>query len=168
MTTALRAGAPQEAAPADTQTDRSGISTRRIVLSSVAVAALIAGAAWYVAHRGLESTDDAQVDGEVVAVPARLGGIVARVHFIENQRVKAGELLAELEDAPVKAKLAQAEATLAAASATAEAMDAEVQVAAANAVGNKSVAEAGLRTASVGVTSFSDQIAEGEADVRSA
>ena len=138
------------------------------MLGSVALVAALAGGAWYVTHRGLENTDDAQVDGDVVAVPARIGGIVSHVHFIENQKVKAGDLLAELEDAPVRAKLAQAEAELASAIATAQAMDAEVQVAEANAVGNKSVAEAGLRSASVGVSSYSDQIHDAEAAVKTA
>ncbi|MGH7635258.1 MAG: HlyD family secretion protein, partial [Gemmatimonadaceae bacterium] len=82
--------------------------------------------------------------------------------------VKAGDVLATLDDAAPTAKLAEAEASLAAAKATAEAMDAEVQVADANAVGNKSVAEAGLRTAAVGVTSFADQIQAGEAEVKTA
>jgi membrane fusion protein (multidrug efflux system) len=97
-----------------------------------------------------------------------MGGIVSHVLFTENQRVKTGDLLAELDDAPARAKLAQAEARVASAIATAQAMDAEVQVAGVNAVGNKSVAEAGLRSASVGVTSFADQIREGEALVKSA
>ena len=91
---------------------------------------------WYVTHHGRENTDDAQVDGEVVAIPARLSATVTKVHFIDNQPVKAGDLLVELDDAPAKAKLAEAEASLAAAIASSEAMDAEIPVSEANAVGN--------------------------------
>ena len=167
MTTVARAGLEQEA-PAQAVKPARPASRSRTVVAVFALVAASGGTGWYVAHRGLETTDDAQVDGEVVAVPARLGGTITRAHFVENQHVKAGDLLAELDDAPATAKLAEAEATFAAAKATAEAMDAEVQVADANAVGNKSVAEAGLRTASVGVTSYSDQIQEGEADVKTA
>jgi membrane fusion protein (multidrug efflux system) len=167
MTSAARTGLPEqsttEAAPAERPASR-----QRLVLGAVAAIGLVVGTSWYVTHRGLESTDDAQVDGDVVAVPARMGGVIQHVHFIENQQIKAGDLLVELEDAPTRARFAEAEAGLASAIATADAMDAEVLVAEANAVGNKSVAEAGLRSASVGVTSFDDQIREGEASVKSA
>lgn len=168
MSTATRAGLDAEPAAATLQPERDGTSRRKLVLGAVAMLAVVGASGWYVTHRGFQSTDDAQVDGEVVAVPARLSATVTHVRFAENQQVKAGDLLAELDDAPAKAKLAQAEAMLAAARATADAMDAEVQVAEANAVGNKTVAEAGLHSAAVGVTSFSDQIQEGEAQVRSA
>jgi membrane fusion protein (multidrug efflux system) len=169
MTTAARTGLDTSAAgEVQAQAPARPASRRRFILMAVALVAATAGGTWYVTHRGLESTDDAQVDGEVVAVPARLGGIITRVNFVENQHVKAGDLLAELDDAQAKAKLAQAEAMLAAALATADASDAEVQIAEANAVGNKSVAEAGLQTAAVGVTSFADQIKEGEAQVHTA
>lgn len=168
MTSVARTGLPEESTPTPVAAEAPSISRRKVGLGVGALVVALAGGGWVVAHRGLENTDDAQVDGDVVAVPARIGGIVAHVHFTENQRVKAGDLLAELEDAPVRARLAQAEANVASALATADAMDAEVQVAEANAVGNKSVAEAGLRTASVGVSSFADQIREGEASVKAA
>jgi membrane fusion protein (multidrug efflux system) len=168
MTSVARTGLPEESTPAAVAVETPAVSRKKLVIGAVALGAAIAGTAWFLAHRGFENTDDAQVDGDVVAVPARIGGIVSHVLFTENQRVKAGDLLAELDDAPARARLAQAEANVASAIATAQAMDAEVLVAEANAVGNKSVAEAGLRTASVGVTSFADQIREGEASVKSA
>jgi membrane fusion protein (multidrug efflux system) len=82
--------------------------------------------------------------------------------------VKAGQLLAELDDAPQKARLAQAEANLAVAAAQADAADADARVTATNAVGTKSVAEASLQTAAVGATGTNEQIREAEAQVRSA
>jgi membrane fusion protein (multidrug efflux system) len=168
MTSAARTGLPEETTTQGTPVAaRPAVSRQKIVVGAAALIAATVGAIWYVTHRGLENTDDAQVDGDVVAVPARLGGIVSHVRFIENQRVKTGDLLAELEDAPVRAKLAEAEASLSQATATAAAMDAEVLVAEANAVGNKSVAEAGLRSAAVGVTSYDDQIRDAESAVKS-
>ncbi len=168
MTTVARAGIEPES-PAQSQKQPVKAASRgRTVAAVAAVVVAIGGSSWYLLHRGLESTDDAQVDADVVAVPARITGIVSKIDFVENQRVKAGDLLAELDAAPATAKLAEAEANYASAKATADAMDAEVQVAQANAVGNKSVAEAGLQTAAVGVTSFSDQIQEAEADVKTA
>jgi membrane fusion protein (multidrug efflux system) len=91
-----------------------------------------------------------------------------RVLFAENDSVKEGQLLALLDDAPQKARLAQAEATLAVAMAQADAADADARVSTTNAIGSKSVAEATLQSASVGVSGTTEQIREAEAQVRSA
>jgi len=131
-------------------------------------AAVAAGTGIYASTLGHESTDDAQVDAEVVAVPAKTSGTVSKLLFTENQNVKAGDLLAELDDDAPKAKLVQAEANLKAALAAAEAADADADVAATNATGNKAAADASLRTASAGAASASDQIREAEAAIRSA
>ncbi len=143
-------------------------SKRPLVLLLIGALAGGGGLAWYVTHRGLEGTDNAQVDADVIAVPARQGGIVAKVLFVENQQVKAGDLLAELDDAPPKAKLAQAEANLLAAEAAVDASEADTQVVETNAVGNKSVAEASLQTASTGAATTADQIREAEVQIQSA
>src|SRR3954466_11310104 len=122
MTTA--ADAPAPAAP---NTSVDAIASTRpkrgpIVAGVVALGALVGGAI-YIARLGIETTDNAQVDAEVVSVPARAGGVVQKVLFTENQHVKAGDELAELDEAPAKARLAEAEAQLLAAEASAEAAD---------------------------------------------
>ncbi|UQA57203.1 HlyD family secretion protein [Polyangium aurulentum] len=136
-----------------------------IVVAGALVAAVVGGYWW--TQRSVESTDNAQVDGEVIAVPARTGGTIAQVLFNENQQVKAGDTLAVLDDEIAKAKLAQAEANLEAAEATAEAAEADARLAEINALGNKSVAEASLQTAQGGVVSAADQLKEAEASVKS-
>lgn len=167
MTTAAPTVPGDGGVTATSQTTKPA-SRKKILLVGGVLAAAIGTTGWIVAHRGLESTDDAQTDADVVAVPARTGGTINKTYFSDNQRVKAGELLAEIDEAPATAKLAEAEAALAAATASAEAADADAELAETNAVGNKSVAEAGLRTASVGAASFSDQIKEGASQVHSA
>jgi len=137
-----------------------------VALIAALVAVLVAG--WFFLHRGLESTDDAQVDGDIVSVPARIAGMVVGLHFEENQVVHAGDPLVELDPEPAKAKLEQAEAALQAAQAAAAAADADAKVAEANARGGKSLAEAGLRGAQSGVSASRSQIAEGKAQVASA
>jgi membrane fusion protein (multidrug efflux system) len=154
------------AAPAAAPPAPAKAPSRRGGVLLVVLGVVGGGAAfWYVTHRGIESTDDAQVDADVVAVPARIGGTVAKVGFTENQLVKTGDVLVELDPAIPKARLAQAEATLAAALAAADAADADARVAEMNAHGNKTVAEAALHGASSSAVASKDQIAEGEAQI---
>ena len=142
-------------------------SKRGLVVGLIAALVIVGGGYWYVTHHGLENTDNAQIDGEVVAVPARMGGVVTKILFAENQRVKTGDLLAELDAAPAQARLAEAEANVFAAQAQADAADATARVSETNAIGDKSVADASLITASVGAASSSDQIKEAAAQLES-
>src|SRR6478735_5799844 len=143
-------------------------SKRGLVLGLIAVCVMASGGFWYTTHHGLENTDNAQIDGDVVSVPARVGGVVTKILFVENQRVKSGDALAELDSAPAQARLAEAEANVFAAQAQADAADATARVAETNAIGDKSVADASLITAAVGAASSSDQIKEAAAQLDSA
>jgi membrane fusion protein, multidrug efflux system len=141
---------------------------RRIVMLGLLGAFLFSGAGWWLAHRGLESTDDAQLDADVVGVPSRAAGSVTALHFVDNQRVAAGALLVELDDAQAKAKLAEAEAAVLDAKAAAEAAAATAELTDKNASAGKSIARASLTGAAVAVTATSDQIAEASASLASA
>jgi membrane fusion protein (multidrug efflux system) len=68
--------------------------------------------------RSHESTDNAQVDGHIVPVLAKVGGYVKTVNVSENDHVNAGQLLVQLDDADYQVRLQQAQADLAAAEAT--------------------------------------------------
>jgi membrane fusion protein, multidrug efflux system len=61
------------------------------------------------------STDDAQIQGDIIPVLPRVSGFVAEVRVRENQFVRAGETLIVLDDRDLAAKLKQSEADLAAA-----------------------------------------------------
>jgi membrane fusion protein (multidrug efflux system) len=143
-------------------------SKKRVVVLGILGLGILSGTSYWVLHRGLESTDDAQVDAEVVALAPRISGVVVKVGFAENQQVKAGQVLAELDDAPAKAKLAQAEANLEAAMATADAADADARLTDTSAKANRSMTSASLQAASAGAMGSRDQIAEAEARVQSA
>jgi len=60
-----------------------------------------------------ESTDDAQVNGHLIQVSARIAGQVAKVYVDENQVVKAGDTIAELDPADYQVAVENAEAALA-------------------------------------------------------
>lgn len=98
----------------------------------IAVLALIWGAQKYMYGRSHVSTDDAAVDGHIVPVVAKVGGYVAKVNVGENDEVKEGQTLVQLDTAELAVKLAQADADLAAARASAGGggqAEAQVQIA---------------------------------------
>ena len=96
-------------------------SRKKIVLPIVGVLALIllfwAFQKWNYG-RSHQSTDNAQVDGHIVPVLAKVGGYVNTVNVNENDHVNAGQLLVQLDDADYRVRLQQAQADLAAAEAT--------------------------------------------------
>jgi membrane fusion protein (multidrug efflux system) len=66
-----------------------------------------------------EDTDDAQVDGHVMPLSARINGQVMKVNFVEGQLVHEGDLLVIIDPADFKIAVIQAEAALADAQASA-------------------------------------------------
>jgi len=55
--------------------------------------------------RSHESTDNAQVDGHIVPVLAKVGGYVKTVSVNENDHVNAAQLLVQLDDADYRVRL---------------------------------------------------------------
>src|SRR6202162_3324809 len=66
-----------------------------------------------------EDTDDAQVDGHVMPLSARINGQVMKVNFVEGQLVHEGDLLVIIDPADFKIAVLPAEAAPAAAQASA-------------------------------------------------
>jgi membrane fusion protein (multidrug efflux system) len=148
-----------EAAPEE----KSG--SKRTLAIGLAVLLAAGAGAWWMMTRGLEDTDDAQLDGDVVNVPARTSGVITAVHFTDNQNVKAGMLLAEIDSAPALAKLAQAEAELASAAASYDSAAVQAQLTGFNARGQRSAAQASLRGARVNISTTQQEIAEADAQL---
>ena len=69
---------------------------KEVMIGGVLLAAAVAGG-FVAANRGWVSTDDAFIEGHVVAVSPRVKGRVLRVLVEDNQFVKKGDLLAELD-----------------------------------------------------------------------
>ncbi|GAC1551578.1 MAG: HlyD family secretion protein [Myxococcales bacterium] len=133
-----------------------------------AAAALVAGGMWLFG-RGKETTDDAQVEGRVVSVAARVGGLqVSRVLVKDNQEVAKGDLLVELDKNDVAAKLAGAKADLLVAKAALATAQTQLSLTGTNAAANLKQARGGLTQAAstVGVTRAS--LAQARADVAAA
>jgi membrane fusion protein (multidrug efflux system) len=103
-------------------------SRKRIfILAGVAVA-LVAALVWWLHARHFEETDDAQVDGNLSAVSSRVVGTVTAVHVEDNQVLKAGDLLVELDASDLDVALAQARASVALAEAQLQAESPNVSI----------------------------------------
>ena len=81
-----------------------------IAMLILAVAALSPFAWDYL--QSYESTDDAQIDGHIDPLSSRIDGTVVQVHVENNDRVKAGELLVEIDPRDYEVAVAQAKARL--------------------------------------------------------
>jgi membrane fusion protein, multidrug efflux system len=71
---------------------------------------LAVGIGWYLHARGFEDTDDAQVDGHLNPIAARIDGTIKAVHVDDNQRVENGALLVELDPSDDQVALDEAQA----------------------------------------------------------
>ena len=95
---------------------------KRLVVLTVVATALIFGAAygwhWYRHNRYLESTDDAYVRADAVAIQPQIRARIAKVGVRENQDVHKGQILIELNSTDARARLEKAGAESAAARAT--------------------------------------------------
>jgi len=99
-----------------------GLSVRLgilVVAAAVAVLFTVRWDSWVGAHVN-QTTDDAYVRGDLTPLSAKVDGYVRKVPVNDFQRVKAGELLVEIEDDDYKARVAQAEADVAGAEAAIE------------------------------------------------
>jgi len=79
----------------------------------IVLAALAYGAYWYLDARFYESTDDAYVSGDIVAVTSRENATLVALHADNTQTVTRGQLLMEMDPAVVNVNVASAEANLA-------------------------------------------------------
>ncbi len=86
---------------------------RRLLILGV-VLALAAGAlVLWLSSLGHVSTDDAQVDGHIIPVSAKISGNIAEVLVDDNQQLKQGQPLIRIDPRDYQAKVDQARAALA-------------------------------------------------------
>lgn len=91
----------------------------RFIVIAVLVVAAIVAIPIYAYYSVRESTDDAQIDGHIIPISPRISGRIVSVLVGDNERVKAGESLVQLDPADYQVAIEQAEAQLGNAQATA-------------------------------------------------
>ncbi len=135
---------------------------RAITLFIVAVGLLVGaiyGIRYYLYAKAHESTDDAFIEGRVIQVNPKVSGQIVKVHVSDNQAVKEGDLLLEIDARDQEARLAQAKASLSAAAAKQKTAQAGVALTKAAASGTIQQATSGVSAATSAVASAQSQVA---------
>src|SRR5271168_4008833 len=132
----------------------------------LAIAALVLLVAGYFTFRYFsmyETTDDAEVDGHLMPLSARITGYVIKVNVDDNQYVDAGTVLAEIDPRDYQVALDQANAQLADAQATAQALNINVPITSVNSDSQISSTEADVENARAGISVAQDQFTAAKA-----
>ena len=105
---------PVSAQPEAEVTRRPFYKRRGVIIIAAVVLLLgaIFGVRYWLYSRSHESTDDAFIDGHIIQVSPKVSGYVAKIYVSDNQQVKEGDLIAELDARDYEVKLQQAKAAL--------------------------------------------------------
>jgi multidrug resistance efflux pump len=162
-----QAAAPASAAPADPQVDppsswRPPDKSPTAVIAIVAVAVLAILAILYAWNLPpfsgwSEETDNAYVRGRVTIISPQVSGYVTRVPVQDFAEVKAGQILATIDDRIYRARVAQAEANVAA-----------QQAALANSAQAQRSREVATDSQNAGIANAQAQLTKADADMRRA
>lgn len=83
---------------------------KRYIFGAIGIIVALIGIYLVIDAYHFQSTDDAYVETTTVQVAPKITGQVVEVYVTDNQRVKEGDLVAKIDDADYKVRLAQAEA----------------------------------------------------------
>jgi len=134
------------------------------VLLAVALL-LAAGVVLWRYFGSYESTDDAQIDGHINAVSARVSGHVAKLNVEDNQYVESGAVLVEVDPTDYEVAVARARAEYADAQAQAAAAGINVPMTSVSTSSQVAGSEAGVSNAKAGIAAARQQFAAVQAQV---
>lgn len=135
-----------------------------IILGVVLIIGAIIGVREFLYFKDHVDTDDAQIDGDISPVVARVGGYVDSILFEENQHVDQGQVLVKLDDRDYRIKLEQALAAQRGASASIGVSQSQITATSASSSTAKANAEAArvrLWRAEQDYTRYANLIKEG-------
>jgi len=115
---------------------------RKRILAVAGVLALIVVVAMYLYYRNRISTDDAEVDAHVTPIASKIYGNISEILVLDNQQVKAGQILVRIDPRDSQAKVDQARAELTLAESQSTGASTEVPLAQATTTSDVSAAEA--------------------------
>ena len=149
---------PAQTEPAaETEIEQPKSRRRGILVVVILVLVLVAAGLWWRSTLS-EDTDDAQVNGHLIQVSARINGQVLHVDVNENQVVKAGDPIAELDPRDYQVAVENAQAALASAQANAAAASVNVPITSINTGSNIRSAGADVSGTQAGVEQAQHQL----------
>ena len=116
----------------------------------------------------VESTDDAEIDGHIMAVSARVSGHVVAVPVEDEMYVKQGDVLAQLDKADFEVAVSKAKADLEESLATLQSSRTDVPVTSTTTSSTLSGAESSHQDATIGVAMAEGQLAVSRAKLTTA
>jgi membrane fusion protein (multidrug efflux system) len=145
--------------------------SKRPIFIGVAAVLVIAGVSYWAYERQFEDTDDAEIDADISSISPRVSGTIVAVDVIENQRVKQGDLLAEIDPKDLEVAVALAKAQVAEADAQLKVEDPSVDItetsnkaSVASSFSDTSSAEAAVSQAKKQVDQITAQLAQAQAN----
>jgi membrane fusion protein, multidrug efflux system len=137
----------------------------RIAVLIALVVLIVVGFFVYRYFTSYESTDDAQVDGHINSVSARISGHVTKLNVQDNQYVQAGTVLVEIDPADYQVAYDRAKADYADAQAAAVAAGVTVPITSVNTSSQVSASEADVASARAGIQAAQQQLQAAKAEL---
>jgi membrane fusion protein (multidrug efflux system) len=167
-----RSGQPQPNADSEARYQRRaallGNPRAKVVLFLVIAVLLVAGVLLWRYLGSYESTDDAQVDGHINAVSARVSGHVVKLSVEDNQYVEKGTVLVEIDPTDYEVAVARARADYADAQAQAATAGINVPMTSVSTSSQVAGTQAGVANAKAGIAGARQQLAAAQAQVAEA
>jgi len=140
----------------------------RIGLGIAIVLLLIVGFFIYRYMTSYESTDDAQVDGHINSISARISGHVVKLNVEDNQYVQAGTVLVQIDPADYQVAYEKAKADFDDAQAAAVAAGVTVPITSINTTSQVSASQADVKSAGAGIQVAQQQFEAAKAQLQQA
>jgi membrane fusion protein (multidrug efflux system) len=140
-----------------TRPSRTSSPGFRIAVVVAVVVLLVVGIFIYRYVTSYESTDDAQVDGHINSISARITGHVVKLNVLDNQYVEAGTVLVEIDPADYQVAYERAKADFESAQATAGAAGVNVPITSVSTTSQVSSTEADVASARAGIAAAKQQ-----------
>ncbi len=134
-----------------------------IVLRVAIVLAIIGAALFWWQSRKYEGTDDAQINGYIYPMSARVSGHIVKVNVEEGVFVKAGTVLVEIDDGDYQIAVERARADYMDAVASSQAAGFNVPISQVGSSSQIHSAEADVLNAETGISAATKQVEEAEA-----
>jgi membrane fusion protein (multidrug efflux system) len=151
-----------------TRPSRTKSSGFRIGLGIAIAVLVVVGFFVYRYFASYESTDDAQVDGHVNSISARISGHVTKLNVDDNQYVQAGTVLVEIDPADYQVAYDRAKADFEDAQAAATAAGVNVPITSVNTTSQVSSSEADVKSARAGIQVAQQQFEAAKAQLQEA